>query len=212
MTLRYRCTNKETPHTFNGYDEDLMRQLPRVYATEFPAILTECSEISTKLAKLMRPLFQSGVGPHQLSKVLQVMHTERFDNPQLQYYEKMKKYSGYIPCSNFLSHAYSSYTEEFVPFMDQSNAMLDDVVLKGDHSFKIIKRTSKTNGTSVFSSLNTVMNEYKEIRMQVLAHTRSLKELLGSSESMMDSYRSYGFEMPKVFYTDNVMADKNTLE
>ncbi|KAI8336387.1 hypothetical protein EDC96DRAFT_548049 [Choanephora cucurbitarum] len=55
MTLRYRCTNKETPHTFNGYDGDLMRQLPRVYAKQFPANLTECSGISTKLAKLMRP-------------------------------------------------------------------------------------------------------------------------------------------------------------
>ena len=165
MTLRYRCTNKETPHTFNGYDGDLMRQLPKVFAKEFPAILTECSGISTKLAKLMRPLFQSGVGPHRLSKVLRVMHTERFDELQLQYYEKMvdrlrsptmadcinkknnsilsyddfshfsdkKKYSGYIPCSNFLSHAYSSYIEEFVPFIDQSNSMLDGVVLKGDH-------------------------------------------------------------------------------
>ncbi|OBZ82404.1 hypothetical protein A0J61_09548, partial [Choanephora cucurbitarum] len=89
MTLRYQCTNKETPHTFNGYDGDLMHQLPRVYAKEFPAILTECSGISTKLAKLMRLLFQSGVGPHRLSKVLRVMHTERFDELQLQHYEKM---------------------------------------------------------------------------------------------------------------------------
>ncbi|KAI8371102.1 hypothetical protein BD560DRAFT_446758 [Blakeslea trispora] len=123
-----------------------------------------------------------------------------------------KKYPGYISCSNFLSHAYSLYIEEFVPFMDQSNLMLDGVILKGDHSFKIIKHMGKTNGTSVFSSLYTIMNEYDETRMQVLAHTKSLKELSGSFESMMDGYRSYGFEMLKVFYTDNVMADKNTLE
>ncbi|KAI8370239.1 hypothetical protein BD560DRAFT_120621 [Blakeslea trispora] len=192
----------------------------------------------------MCPLFQSGVGPHRLSKVLRVMHTERFDELQLQCYGKMvvrlrsstmadcidrknnnilsyddfshfcdkKKYPGYISCSNFLSHAYSLYIEEFVPFMDQSNLMLDGAALKGDHSFKIIKHMGKTNGTSVFSSLYTIMNEYEEIGMQVLAHTESLKELSGSFESMMDSYRSYGFEMPKVFYADNLMADKNTLE
>lgn len=245
MTVRYRCTNDKTPHSFNGYDKGLVQQLPRIYAKEFPAILTESSGISTKLAKLMRPLFQSGVGPQRLSKVLRVMHTEHFDELQFQYYNKMveklqnptmidclrkkrdggsvsydefssfgdkQKYAGYIPCANYLSHVYSSLIEEFVPFMDQLTSMTDGIILKGDHSFKIIKHMGKTNGTSVFSSLYTVMNEYEEIRMQVLAHTKSLKELSGSFGSMMESYRRYGFDMPQVFYTDNVAADKNTLE
>ena len=60
-----------------------MGQLPKVYAKEFLVILTECSGISTKLAKLMRPLFQTGAEPHRLSRVLRVMHTERFDELQL---------------------------------------------------------------------------------------------------------------------------------
>lgn len=245
MTVRYRCNSEKTPHSFNGYDKDLMQQLPKMYVKEFPAILTESSGISTKLAKLMRTLFQSGVGPQRLSRVLRAMHTERFDELQFQYYDKMvdritnptisdyyskkkdvdtnsydefstfsdkTKYAGYVPCANYLSYAYSSLIEEYVPFMDQLNSMLNGVVLKGDHSFKIIKHMGKTNGTSVFSSLYTVMNEYEEIRMQVLAHTKSLRELSGNFDSMMESYRNYGFEMPQVFYTDNVAADKNTLE
>ncbi|KAI7874434.1 uncharacterized protein EV154DRAFT_569718 [Mucor mucedo] len=245
MTVKYKCTNDKTPDSFNGYDKGLVQQLPRIYAKEFPAILTESSGISTRLAKLMRPLFQSGVGPQRLSKVLRVIHTEHIDELQFQYYKKMveklqnptmidclrkkrdggsvsydeissfgdkQKYAGYIPCANYLSHVYSSLIEEFVLFMDQLTSMTDGIILKGDHSFKIIKHMGKTNGTSVFSSLYTVMNEYEEIRMQVLAHTKSLKELSGSFGSMMESYRRYEFDMPLVFYTDNVAADKNTLE
>jgi Holliday junction resolvasome RuvABC endonuclease subunit len=56
------------------------------------------------------------------------------------------------------------------------------------------------------------MNEYEEIRMQVLAHAKSLRELSRNFESVMESYRRYGFEMPQVFYTDNVVADENMLE
>jgi hypothetical protein len=48
--------------------------------------------------------------------------------------------------------------------------------------------------------------------MQVLAHTKSLKGLSGNFSSMIESYTRYGFEMPKVLYTDNVAADKNSLE
>lgn len=182
MTVRYRCNNQQSPHSFNGYEEGLIRQLPKHIQNEFPAILTKSSGISTKLMKLMRPLFQSGVGPHRMHKILRVMHHEHFDELQLQYYDKImerkrnptlfdsagttfaefstfndkKKYAGLVPCANFLSYVYSSYIQQFVPYMDQLNSMLDGVVLKGDHSFKIIKHMGKTNGTSVFSSLYTV--------------------------------------------------------
>jgi hypothetical protein len=36
--------------------------------------------------------------------------------------------------------------------------------LKGDHSFKIIKRMGKIEGTPMFTVLYTVCNEYEEIK------------------------------------------------
>ncbi|KAI9341091.1 hypothetical protein BD770DRAFT_386107 [Pilaira anomala] len=38
------------------------------------------------MIKLMRPAFQHGIGPHRMSKILRIMHTERYDELQLQYY------------------------------------------------------------------------------------------------------------------------------
>lgn len=229
MTIRYRCNSKSEVHSFNGTDEELVRQLPKYLQKEFPAVLTNTSGLSIKLAKMMRPLFQCGVGPHRFNKILRILHTERYDELQFQYYDKLKerianptlfdharkkfdefsrfedksKYTGHVPCANYLSYAYSSFIQKFVPHMDQLNSMLDGVVLKGDHSFKLIKHMGKTNGTPVFSALYTLMNEYEEIRMQVLAHTKSLNGLEVNFASMMDSYKRYGFDMPQVFYTDN---------
>ncbi|KAI8884820.1 hypothetical protein K501DRAFT_332380 [Backusella circina FSU 941] len=48
--------------------------------------------------------------------------------------------------------------------------------------------------------------EYKEIRLQVLAQSKSLKHLLSSFINMMETYRQLGMEPPKVFYTDNADA------
>ncbi|CAO3657291.1 unnamed protein product [Mucor hiemalis] len=229
------CTNpsKSKRHSFNGTDERLIRQLSLTLQTEFPAILTYNSGISKRLSKLMRILFQNAVGPHRLSKILRVLQTEKFDEIQLQYYETIGKriafqglqnyeefctfrdksnYAGHSPSSKYLSFVYCSVIEKFVPFMDQLNSQLDGVVLKGDHSFKLIKHVGKTNGVSVFTALYTLMNEYEEIRMQTLAHTKSIKELAGNFDNMMESYKRYNFKMPEVFYTDNVRGDKQLLE
>lgn len=42
-----------------------------------------------KFSKLLRPLFQHGIGPHRMAKVLRVMHLEKYDELQLQYYANL---------------------------------------------------------------------------------------------------------------------------
>lgn len=71
--------------------------------------------------------------------------------------------------------------------MDQHTSMLDGVVLKGDHSFKIIKHMGKMNGVSTFNALYTVLNEYEEIRLQVLSPTKALSHLASSFDNMIQS-------------------------
>jgi hypothetical protein len=70
----------------------------------------------------------------------------------------------------------------------------------------------KINGISTFLALYTVLNEYEEIRLQVIAHTKALSHLAPSFNSMIDTYKKLNFEMPKLFYTDNVAGDKQFLE
>ncbi|KAG2206773.1 hypothetical protein INT47_003715 [Mucor saturninus] len=99
------------------------------------------SGISKDLSNTMRLLFQHGVGPHRLSKILRIMHTQQFDELQFVYYNGINnyrpnvasqlfkgqgpqkfepfseffdqsKYNGYLPSSNYFSYAYSSLISE----------------------------------------------------------------------------------------------------
>jgi hypothetical protein len=161
----------------NGYHEDLISQLPAYFQAEFPAVLTHRSGMLKKLVHLMGPLFQHGLGPHRFHKIIRVLHKEKYDEMQLQYYTEIKhhknnntlsryfkpthngsqnqnfkefssfddkkQYNGCIPSANFISYVYSSYIRKLRKFMDQHTASLDGVVLKGDHSFKIIKHMAR---------------------------------------------------------------------
>ncbi|KAL9546075.1 hypothetical protein MBANPS3_006840 [Mucor bainieri] len=86
MTVRYECSNPQGAHSFNSYDDGIVKQLDLRVQADFPAVLTSRSGASKQLIKLMRPAFQHGVGPHPLSKILRVLHTKRYDQLQLQYY------------------------------------------------------------------------------------------------------------------------------
>ncbi|KAG2193902.1 hypothetical protein INT47_004150, partial [Mucor saturninus] len=132
--------------------------------------------------------------------------------PEFSSFSDINGYNGYIPSANYLSYIYCSIIAEFRPYMNQHTSLLDGVVLKGDHLFKIINHMAKINGVSTFSCLYTMLDEYKEIRLQVLAPTKSLDHLTPSFNNMMESYKKYGFKMPQLFYKDNVLGDRLFLE
>lgn len=235
MTKRYICSAHCNAPSYSGLSPQIIQSLPLRFQADFPAILTHKSGISKNLAKLMRPLFQHGIGPHRFSKVLRIANTERYDEIQLQYYVALDeartngqsyfipintefskfgdktKYNGYNPTSNYISYVYSSIVKEIRPFMDQLMSFLDGIILKGDHSFKVIKHMSKVNGVSTFSCLYTLLNEFEEIRMQVLAHSKKVEHLTPQFNAMMETYRKLGMKLPELFYTDNVVADQNFL-
>jgi hypothetical protein len=132
--------------------------------------------------------------------------------PEFSSFSDPNGYNGYVPSASYISYVYCSIITELRPYMDQHQSLLDGKILKGDHSFKIIKKMNKSNGVSDYSCMYTVMNEYEEIKMQILAPTKSLKHVVPSFVNMMASYKKYGFELPELFYTDNVIGDRSTLE
>lgn len=204
MTTKYAFKG-DKKHYFNGYNGDFMERINLNLQAEFLAVLTHRSGISKNLIKMMRPAFQHGIGPHRLAKRLRIMHTERYDELQLQYYiaidrhksntgitsffvpaidyPEFPKYSdkasctGYSPSTNYISYVYSCIVSKFCPLVDQLTSMLDGVILKGDHSFKIINHMAKVNGVSTFSCLYTILNEYEEIRIMVLFHSKKMENL-----------------------------------
>ena len=69
LTSRFVCS-KSDKHNYTGYDSDLIQQLPLRVQSDFPALLTLKSGISTLLVNLIRPLMQNSVGPGRIHKVL----------------------------------------------------------------------------------------------------------------------------------------------
>ncbi|GAA5803754.1 hypothetical protein HPULCUR_009238 [Helicostylum pulchrum] len=235
------CTRAVCRTKFSGCDQDIVKQLNPGHQRAFPAILTHKSGISKDLCNVMRPLFQHGVGPNRLSKVIRILYTQRFDELQFVYYNGINdfkpnvasqllngaesqtfdqfsnfsdrmKYNGYTPSSNYLSYVYSSLVAEYQIFIDQHTSQFDGIILKLDHSFKIIKHMGKVNDISTFNGLFTVLNEYGEIRMQLLVPAKGHSCLRPSFNNMMNSYRKYNLDMPQVAYTDNVTGDRKFLE
>ena len=97
------------------------------------------------------------------------------------------------------------------PFMDKQMTTIGGEILKGDHTFKFIKKIAKMGNTSIFGALYTICNEYEEIRMQLLVPSKSQWHLWSPFQEMMKTYEQYGFKPPRLFFTDNVRGDRNLL-
>ncbi|CEP10632.1 hypothetical protein [Parasitella parasitica] len=100
----------------------------------------------------------------------------------------------------------------FKPFVDAEMVKLGGIILKGDHSFKIIKKLGKINSSSVFTVLYTVCNEYEEVVMMLLVHTKSLTHLEDTFTKFFANYEYQNQQPPIIFFTDNILGDQAFLE
>jgi hypothetical protein len=156
--------------------------LPLRVQSEFPALLTHRSGISRELGDLMRALMQNSVGPHKFQKIIRDLQMLNHNTKELHYLDAVlqmqkiatirmisnkhnckfprfspffnkQQYNGYIPSTSYLSLVYTSLIKNLRDLMEKQTMMLDGKILKGDHSFKIIKHMGKVH---VFSTLHCV--------------------------------------------------------
>ncbi|KAG2212961.1 hypothetical protein INT46_008087 [Mucor plumbeus] len=188
---------------------------------------------------MLRPFVQNSVGPARLSKILREFHMLRYDKLKLQYldaatyrtksptlkmntthwkfpksseYKNNSKYASSLPFATYLKYMYTFTMKFYKPLIDAEMVKLGGIIFKGDHSFKIIKKLGKINGSSVFTALYTVCNEYEEVVLMLLVHTKSLTH---SEETFTKSFQNYslqGQEPPLIFFTDNVLGHQKFLE
>ncbi|CAO3644769.1 unnamed protein product [Mucor hiemalis] len=190
---------------------------------------------------MQRALMQNSMGPSKFRRFLLELHMLKYDNLQLSYLSAQMEpksklsllnlsnnndtgikdfsvfddplgYAGHVPSANFFSYTYTSFIRVFRPAMDAQMAMLDADILKGDHSFKILKKIGKINSTPVFNAMYTLVNSYEEIKLMLLTPTKSLSHLKESFQIMYKGLKAYGHSCPKLFYTDNPRGDKSFLE
>ncbi|KAG2191934.1 hypothetical protein INT47_012017 [Mucor saturninus] len=132
--------------------------------------------------------------------------------PEFSAFSNKELYNGFVPSPGYLSYVYSSIIEQIRPQLDWHMMSLDGNILKGDHSFKVTGHMGKLNGETTFTALYTCLNEYEEIRMQVLTPSKALSHLALPFNAMVQSYNLNGYRLPSLFYTDNVNSDRNFLE
>jgi hypothetical protein len=236
MSTRYICTNEQCRKTINAHNRLVLDQLPLYLQAEFPAVLTHRSAISKTLADWMRALAQNSVSLKRLVKLLTEMHMLRYSRMELQYLNAIKyrqdiqasiasysqqsfktfsafgdmgQYAGFIPSMTYLRTLYTAIIDELRPSIDKQMMLIGGKFLKGDHSFKIIKKIAKIQGNSAFTAMYTVCNEFEEVRMQLLVPSKSLVHLQRPFETLRDAYKLYGFDQPEYFFTDNVRWDRN---
>ncbi|KAI8642089.1 hypothetical protein BD408DRAFT_188872 [Parasitella parasitica] len=200
MSYRYECSTYKHG-SCSGSDSAIIKQLPLRYQLDFPGHLTAGSGISKELGKLLRSCVQNSLGPSKLSKMLREFHhlrhdecemkyldslstfverqeksgfgdTNQYKNVQFSTFEDKDKYADSVPSGGYLTYVYCSMIQDTRPLMDQMISLLDGVVLKADHSFKIIDHIGKLNEMPIFTALYTVCNEYEEIRCQSLVATK----------------------------------------
>ncbi|KAG2191256.1 hypothetical protein INT47_006438 [Mucor saturninus] len=155
----------------------------------------------------------NSMDPERIAKVLRELHIQKHDRSELQYLTAMKAKYGEQNITHFFStptiiepfssfdnqNGYAGYTP--TPNMDKQMMLLGGKVLKGDHSFKIVKHMASIDGTSIFTALYTLCNKFEEIRMMLLVLTKSLEHLRWSFNELMNAYEGYSHEKPIVFYT-----------
>ena len=238
MTVRYECKSTTCAFSSVANNEQIIRQLPHFLQCQYPGYMTHKSGISKTVGDLLRPCMQNSVGPKRFRKILRELHKLKYSRAEFQYlnmamfrnynpslrtrlnpniqpfseFENPKGYGGYIPLAQYLRSFYTSYTEEIRHLLDKQMMVLDATYLKGDHSFKIIKLIGKIEGSSIFTALYTIVNEYEEVRLQYLVPTKSLNHLKYAFNALRRSLQYYGHSQPKIFFTDNVRGDKATLE
>ncbi|KAG2215458.1 hypothetical protein INT45_014294 [Circinella minor] len=214
MSLRYRYTNKSCKTSLNVHNNQILEQLLLHLQAQFPAHLTHRSTVSKHLGDLLCIVMQNGMDVHWLQRASREFHTLRHCRLQLQYLNSLVHRQQY-PTFHDIPHGSNPIIyNRFSSFKDlEGYAHMQVMYLQlGDHSFKVPKHMAKLGGSSAFTALYTLCNEYEEIHLQLLVPTKSTTHLEAPLKEMMNSYHLYNHQQPYMFFTDNVKGDHRLLE
>lgn len=117
-------------------------------------------------------------------------------------------------CTKLLTGRY--FAERFTEFVDSKrewmqNRMSQTIggrVLCGDHTFKIASKIYvMRDGKRVYTSVYTIMNEFREIVVQYICRTKSEKEVKGALQQLVED----GMSLPEVWYTDTCCTTRKVI-
>ncbi|TEB19647.1 hypothetical protein FA13DRAFT_343031, partial [Coprinellus micaceus] len=223
--------------TFQSWDKRVLDMIGWPLAAMFSAKFTKRSGVSIPVFELMRMCFLNGMGAKQFSDTIRTLHLLNYDKLYLQYLssqasipfwarsEDFKVYTfppyddsgpmgphGYVPSATYFRKLYDEFIEEHRDEIMHHTSMLSLESGALDHSFKFPKHVRHFNGEPPFAGLLSVNNQNGEIRSCHLVTTTGHSQSLLALTPMLESLQLFGHQLPRVFYTDNVLGDKQLLE
>ena len=217
-------------YTFMGWDK---RILPLFDSDRgdyyFPAVLTWKAGVDKEVVNMMRPLFNDGMRPEALSKLLLELHSKQFTRLCIQHEHEIAerkkihcnrefsplgdfgdkwKYRGLVPTGKFLAHIYKVFHASIGEYLDMEVKKRGADFLHWDVSYKEAKHLSRYHGEAVFKGLVTAMNELGEVRIQFHVYSDSHDQMKSALEAFRGTTTSLGLPDVRIFFTDNPAGDK----
>ena len=218
-------------YTFMGYDPRSRIHLPYGYGDEYPAFHTYKGAIDLSIIDLMRPLFNKGVCPAALSDILLELHAKKYTRDYLKREQHLARdsrlgikaptektifssfgnkygYAGLVPTGKYLSHIYKLFAASIEDHLEKEVKKHGAERLHWDASYKEAKHLGQYHGESIIRALITATNHVGEIHVQFHVVTDGHDQMTNQIETLLETLRAYGHEMPHLLTTDKPAEDK----
>jgi hypothetical protein len=229
-TIEVVDSPNKVQYNFMGYNPTSVEMLPYGWGNHFPAFFTHRGAVDKSVIDLMRPLFNYGVRPLQLHKILLEQSTKKHHRQWIarEYDIKLKRktdptykknnyfsqfkdptqYAGKVPSAKYLSHVYKKYGKTILSHFDREVKKRGARRLHWDASFKEAKQLCRYRGKPVFRALVTGTNELGEVRIQFHVVTDGHDQMCNALKSFLNSVDAYGQIPPELVFTDKPSDDK----
>ncbi|KAF5382655.1 hypothetical protein D9615_003032 [Tricholomella constricta] len=230
MTGRFVC-NKDAVGdpgcgaSYQGTDPEILAQLPRDVQESFPAYLTARGAIDKNLMSVMRTLFANRFGPEPFASLLGEMRHLHHAHRELMYlaacvssptqpppvpfseFNDKNRYAGTHPSTEYCKSIFVDWMRAHRVFYDRVMASLPGAILKGDHTFKLIKYMARLSGEPTHDAMYTVVNEWEDARNQAFTLTKSLSYVSEMYQDIADGIKEHGHPPTSFMYTDNASGE-----
>ncbi|KAG6818808.1 hypothetical protein H0H93_001463 [Arthromyces matolae] len=230
LTGRFVCkkntvNNEGCGTSYQGTDPNILMQLPRHVQESFPAYITARAAIDKKLMGVMRTLFASRFGPEPFASLLGEMRHLQHARLELTYlatcatmphqappvafssFDDRNRYAGTHPSLNWCKSIFVEWMRAHRVFLNRVMASLPGQILKGDHTFKLIKNMARLSGQPSHEAIYTVVNEWEEARGQALTLTKSLSYVSEMYEEIARGLQAHGHHPTELMFSDNAAAE-----
>ncbi|KAJ7159340.1 hypothetical protein C8R43DRAFT_948269 [Mycena crocata] len=228
LTNRFLCNPRRNEAGCNKSlqwtDPHIIAQLPRFVQTAFPACISARGAVSKLMMWQMSNTFSARLVPSPFAELVsEIQHRSHAEN-ELAYVavanfyrqQGVKQYSafddpqGYAvspPSVPYLKALFTDYTTAQHIYIEHDIASLLATVLKGNHTFDVLKHMGGVKDEKIINAAYTVLNEDEEVRGHSLATRESMDFVEDMFEGIQQGLKDSNHPPIQFFYTDSPQSE-----